>query len=319
MAGKESSKGLVSLLTGLVAGDNLIITVCTIMTVRSNVSNHDNNPATSMWQEIKIPLPEDVLARVFPPQRGGPRGDDARNITAHLNELAGYPLPNQFFNYNDKGQPLNGRPPVRFGSFSRGISVQGVGVQGCDLLRSCGHHVRHLWSVKNDVPLREVRSSGRNAISWSPRPIDYFVHQMAVDPPKQWLHLGKEAKFDVQDLKPLLQESIKRSLMAEIRCLHGEDPSIDGSEVLSQWDDVRIDVIDVARLGFHPTHTSRASKAVLPAVKHVRFRAAIKLDGIWHVGRMSSRGLGLVRRFDADRPILTAGSAAQCQLQEGSL
>jgi hypothetical protein len=251
-----------------------------------------------VWSESKILIPAHVLERVFPKEAGGVHAPDARNVTARLNEAAGFPLPNLFFHYDPAGKPLGGRPLVRFGSFSAGISVQGVGEEGADLVEGAAHHVRRLWSRHLDTPLVEQRYSGQCSIDWSARPVDYYIHQLLVDPPASWW----EARHGLEELKPVLAQAIKRSLLAEIESLHGRSPGVVNSDVLNEIDGVAVELVSVDSLRFKHLNPGSGGKAALPCARGVRFRLPVSLSGVWHLGRLCSRGFGKVRRdFGAGR------------------
>lgn len=245
-----------------------------------------------MWSESKILIPVHVLEQVFPKGGGGPHAPEARNVTARLNEAAGFPLPNQFFHYDITGKPLGGRPLVRFGSFSAGISVQGVGEDGADLVESAAHHVRRLWSGHLGVPLSEQRYSGQCSIDWAGRPVDYYIHQLLVEPPNAWW----EARQGLEELKPFLAQTIKRSLAAEIDSLHGRSPRVVNSDVLNEIDGIAVEIVSVESLRFKHLNPGGGSKATLPCARSVRFRLPVSLGGVWHFGRLSARGYGKVRR-----------------------
>jgi len=246
-----------------------------------------------MWREIKIPLPQHVLDQVFPSSRGGTHSEDVRNITANLNELADFPLPNLFFNYDEKGRPRNDRAPVRFGSFDKGISVQGVGIDGAKLIESSGHIVRRLWSLAHRTALQEHHYSGKNAIGWAPRPTTYYIHKLVLDNPKGWMRDQPDAK---NALMAVAEKAIKASLLREIDNLHGHDPQISGSDVLSEWDEIQFHVSSIESITLCMVNPGSANKAVMPAAKGVRFTSTVDLAGIWHLGRMGARGCGKVRR-----------------------
>lgn len=248
-----------------------------------------------MWLEAKIQLPSEALERIFPLARGGTHADEARNITARLNEAAGNPLPPEFFHYDAAGHPMHGRPPVRFGSFTRGVSVVGVGARGADLVDSLAHRFRRMWSDHVGSPLLETRYSGKNAVRWS-YPRRYIVHGLAVEPPQPW-SFTKDDWFET--LKPLIAKAIASGLLAEAESVHGEDSSISNSEVLSEFGAHCVGVLSCERLGFKALHASKSGKehgkAAIAVCRRVEFTLPIDLDGTWHVGRLPSRGFGLIR------------------------
>lgn len=246
-----------------------------------------------MWSEVKILVPPDALEKVFPASRRGPHADQARNITARLNELAGYPLPNRFFNYDEQGRPLGQRPSVRFGSFQAGISVQGVGREGCDLVESIAHHVRRLWSLHLGQPLTEHRYSGQCDMRWAERPVNYYVHQLLLDTPADWWVDHGDAK---QRLMGFAADAIKRYIIAEAQGPHRGDPVIEGSEVQNELPDLMVHVTSMDAVNLKQINPGTDNKAVVACAKSVRFQLPVSLSGIWHVGRFTSRGFGKIRR-----------------------
>lgn len=255
-----------------------------------------------MWSESKVLLPPTLMGELFPKNRNVVRAPVFRNMTAKLNEAAGYPLPNTFFNYGSTGRPLQGRPPVRFGAFSTGLAVQGVGPQGAEMVDSMAHHVRRIWSTHVGAPLVEHRYSGRNALRWAARPAEYLIHQLAFDLPKGWWIDQPQAKLT---LLPHLAALIKRGLTAEVDDIHRNDMSIHGSDVLNEIDDMMIDIVSIDGVGLTKVNPGTTNRAVLPYAYGVRFKLTIDIDGIWHVGRLSARGFGKIRR------VLACGSLCE--------
>lgn len=252
-----------------------------------------------MWLEVKISLPDGVREQIFPAASGGTHASDVRNITAKLNEAAGNPLPPEFFHYDAAGRPRHGRPPVRFGSFSKGISVVGVGAEGVDLVDSLGHKFRRLWSDKVGKPLLESRFSGANAIRWSKYPRKYLVHGLAIDPPQPW---GFSKENFREQLDPLMAKMILSGIQAQIDTNHADDDSIQGSEVLNELDQMRVGITGCERLTFRSLEHAKNGRAAIVVCRRVEFELPIELEGVWHVGRLPSRGFGLIRQVTGRGP-----------------
>lgn len=248
-----------------------------------------------MWLEIKVSLPDEAREKIFPSASGGTHASDARNITAKLNEEAGNPLPPEFFHYDKQGRPRHGRPPVRFGSFSKGISVVGVGTEGVDLVDSLGHKFRRMWSEKIGTPLLESRFSGKNAIRWSTYPRRYLVHGLAIDPPQPW-------NFDKnnfrEQLDPIMAKSILEGIKAQVDTNHADDDGIQGSEVLNELDQMRVGITGCERVTFRSLEHAKSGRAAIVVCRRVEFELPIELEGVWHVGRLPSRGFGLIREVN---------------------
>lgn len=250
-----------------------------------------------MWSEVKIQFPPDALEKVFPASRRGPHADEARNITARLNELSGFPLPNQFFNYDDQGKPLSQRPSVRFGAFKAGISIQGVGREGCDMVESMAHHVRRMWSLHLGRVLAEHRYCGQCDIRWSDRPVGYYIHQLILDTPRGWWIDQADAK---QRLIPIAADAIKRHLIAEVQGVHRGDLVIDGSDVQNELPDLMVYISDIEAVNLKQINPGATNKAVAVCAKSVHFQLPVSLYGIWHASRFSARGFGKIRREMGD-------------------
>lgn len=246
-----------------------------------------------MWIEAQIHLPDDALERIFPAERGGPHASEARNLTARLNEEAGHPLPPVFFHYDGQGRSLPGRPSVRFGSFRRGISVQGVGTEGVELVDSLAHRLRRMWSDHAGAPLQERRSSGTNAIRWSPFARRYLIHGLAIDAPQPWT-FSKEGWLE--ELRPVMAKAVVNGIIAQVDSNHADDASIRDSEVLSELDQVVVGIDGAERVAFKSLNTkAEGNKAAIVVCRRVELTLPFELEGVWHVGRLPSRGFGLIR------------------------
>ena len=252
-----------------------------------------SNDGGDMWIEAKIHLPDEALERLFPADRGGTHAAEARNLTAKLNEAAGFPLPPEFFHYDGNGKSLTGRPAVRFGSFTRGISVYGVGTQGVDLVDGLAHRMRRMWSDHVGQPLLETRASGSNAIRWSGYPRKYFIHALALDVKQPWTFL-KEDWLDV--LRPAMARAVINGNASQVDSNHAAHASLRDSEVVSELDQLELGITGGEKVGFKRLNTnSEVSNAAVVVCKKVELVLPFELEGVWHVGRLPSRGFGLIR------------------------
>lgn len=251
-----------------------------------------------MWLELKVHLPAEALERIFPASSGGTHASDARNITAKLNDGAGNPLPPEFFHYSQPGRPRHGRPPVCFGTFSKGISVVGVGAEGVDLVDAYGHKLRRMWSEMVGAPLLESRFSGTNAIRWSAYPRKYLIHGLAIDPPQPWSFDRNNFR---EQLDPVMAKAILAGIKAQVDSIHADDSSIQGSEVLNELDQLRVGITGCERLVFRSLEHSPSGRAAIVVCRRVEFEMPIELEGVWHVGRLPSRGFGQIREINARR------------------
>lgn len=249
-----------------------------------------------MWLELKVSLPDEARERIFPVASGGTHASDARNITAKLNEAAGNPLPPAFFHYDEVGRPRHGRPPVCFGTFTKGISVVGVGAEGVDLVDAYGHKLRRMWSEKVGAPLLESRFSGTNALRWSAYPRKYLIHGLAIEPPQPWSF--DRTNFRDQ-LDPIMAKAILAGIQAQVDSNHADDSSIQGSEVLNELDQLRVGITGCERLTFRSLEHSKSGRAAIVVCRRVEFEIPIELQGVWHVGRLPSRGFGQIREVNA--------------------
>lgn len=252
-----------------------------------------------MWLEVKVRLPDKALGAIFPAARGGTHASDVRNITAVLNEAAGNPLPPEFFHYDKAGRPRHGRPPVCFGSYAGGVSVVGVGKEGVDLVDSHGHHFRRMWSNKVGQPLLESRYSGENAIRWSPYPRKYLVHGLAIEPPQPWTFTRENFR---QALDPIMSKAILAGIIAQADSNHADDPLIQGSDVLNELDEIQVGITGCERLTLRSLEHAKSGRAAIVVCRRVEFELPFELQGVWHVGRLPSRGFGLVREVNGRGP-----------------
>ena len=246
-----------------------------------------------MWIEAKIHLPDAALEWLFPASRGGTHPAEARNNKAKLNEEAGFPLPPEFFHYDSQGKSLTGRPAVRFGSFTRGISVYGVGAQGVDLVDGLAHRLRRMWSDHVGQPLVETRASGTNAIRWSGYPRKYLVHALAIDVKQPWT-FSKENWLE--ELRPAISKAVIGGIVALGDSKHAGDASIRGFEGGSELGQVEGGITGGEKVGFKRLNTNaEESRAAVVVCKKVELVLPFELEGVWHVGRLPSRGFGLIR------------------------
>jgi len=247
-----------------------------------------------MWIDMQLSVPHEAATRLF----GGPDKSSFRPLLARLNGDAGNPIPSEFFNYRN-GSPVSGMAPVRFGSTRGGVRIYGVGQRGFDLVEGHVRDVRRLVSDHASLPLAIALTTGSNRVGVAAAPQSYRIASLVFETRhmRQWWLSVKDRitrspqDVELPEVRAAVLAAVTSGLARQLSDLHASEAGIavdpDGNDIeLAEhpWELVKIERL---------SHLAGPQPALMAI--GVELRSALRLDGVWHVGRYCSRGYGQLR------------------------
>lgn len=215
-------------------------------------------------------------------------------VAGLMNEAQAEERPSmRLFHADEMGHPMDGVSPVRFGAGRDMIRLYAVGASACDLLAQDGHKITRLISRNLARPIKEIRQSGQCNIEQIPYLYPHHIRGLVLKH-YSWdelkpLDICKPGGWD----QPKVREAIVRSIETGIRD-QAKLLSLDGMGLnFEAPDDVLVDLISVDKIV--PFEVKPGSRRFRLSAQKIQFRLNLKLGGPWHVGRLTSRGFGLIR------------------------
>lgn len=239
-----------------------------------------------MWYDLQLHLGEGT---------GEQSPDTARQWLAGLmNNAPEKDRPDlRLFHIKNNTQYLDGVSPFRFGAGKEMIRLYAVGESSCDLLAAEGHKLTRLLSRELQKPIKEIRQSGESSIQGLPYFLNYNIRNLVL----RDFNWGDIKSINLRDkdcwkesfLLESLTKTIEKGLreQANLIARDGDDSTFEAPE------DILIEILDVG--SFRPFEVKPNTKSHRLAATKVVFKMNVKLEGIWHVGRLTARGCGLIR------------------------
>ena len=255
-----------------------------------------------MWCELQIHIGEAAKNRIH--VEALTPGRSERAFLARLSGAADHVLPGEFFHAGNVGAS-----PIRFGGFPGGIKIFGVGARGVDLIEKHGSTARRLVADWTGKPAREVRNYGETHVGLSPYPVTYSIARLVFERRKDRLHekLGRlghgREDLRIPEIRNAILRALREGVARQIADLHKgdlalatgdyDDPiDIEEIDVAAQpWEIVSVERFlseRVSGIGQKPAYGLMACDLVV--------RSPLRLDGVWHVGRLAARGYGQMQR-----------------------
>lgn len=203
--------------------------------------------------------------------------DQARQLTASLLDKDQSGAVASLMNYDPAtGKTITAFPPVHFGYNRKGFSLIGYGEPGSQLVQDMAGKIVLAWSERLDKP---VMVEGRNlccAIERESYPVTYRVPRMVLQKRAEHLVTLKDPVAGKAFIEKLFLSSITRQA-EHLGLAMPKDIQVEfigcGSEFAAQ--------------------NGKGSPACL-GIRQAVFKANLRLCGLWSVGRLLSKGYGLM-------------------------
>lgn len=238
------------------------------------------------WYEFQIHLPQQAAERTTSAQA-------ARHwIASLMANAAPKDRPDLRLLHGTTPETSAGIATIRFGWGNKIIRILAVGEASCDLLAAEAHKVTRLLSRSLNMPLRETRHSGTCRIL-PIRPMQrYAIRNLALRD-YQWDDIKQSVLDGSWTERPEIPHAVASTIETGLR-QQCELLAMDAaSATLALPDDFMLQIDSIGDLQSFRVKPD-ADFYRLSAVR-VRFSVNVELQGVWHVGRLISRGLGLVQ------------------------
>lgn len=203
--------------------------------------------------------------------------DDARQKTASLLDQEKKELIAPLMNYDPAtGKSITGFPPVHFAHNNNGFTMVGYGNAGHELVSSLAGRIALAWSSDLDKPVMVEGKQIPCDLQAEQYMVSYRVPRMVLQKRPEHIATLSDAVAGKRFIEALFLRSIER----QAQYLGITMPK-----------DVRVEFVGCS--GEFSARNGKGSPACL-GIRGAIFKVNLRLKGLWSVGRLMSKGYGLI-------------------------